>query len=73
MERRIDKHIFIIIGTFFFGYFGVDRFLRGQIGFGILKILIDWLAIWAIIDLIIALTKYGQHKEEFVFVDGKWA
>ena len=73
MEKRIDKHIFIIVGCFFFGYFGVDRFLRGQIGLGILKLLIDWFGIWALIDFIISLTKYGNYKEEFVFIDGKWA
>jgi len=73
MEIRIDKHIFTWVGTFLFGYFGVDRFMRGQVGLGILKIVIDWFAIWAIVDFIIALTKYGQYKEEFIFIDGKWA
>ena len=73
MEKRIDKHIFIIVGYFIFGYLGVDRFLRGQIGLGIVKLLIDWLGIWALVDLIIALTKYGNYQEEFVFIGGKWA
>jgi predicted RNA-binding Zn-ribbon protein involved in translation (DUF1610 family) len=72
-ERRINKHFFVWVGTFLFGYFGVDRFLRGQIGFGILKILVDWFGIWALIDWIIALTKYGVQGEEFIFIDGKWA
>ena len=73
MEKRIDKHIFIIVGCFFFGYLGVDRFIRGQIGLGILKLLIDWFGIWALVDFIISLTKYGNYKEEFVFIGGKWA
>jgi predicted nucleic acid-binding Zn-ribbon protein len=54
------------------GYLGVDRFMRGQIGFGILKIL-EPTGLWALIDWIIALTKLGSYKEEFVFVDGKWS
>jgi TM2 domain-containing membrane protein YozV len=29
--------------------------------------------VWALIDWIIALTKLGQYKENFVFVDGKWS
>jgi hypothetical protein len=47
--------------------------MRGQIGLGILKLLIDWVGIWGLVDFIIALTKYSSYKEEFVFVDGKWA
>ena len=72
MEKHIDKHIFIIVGCFVFGYLGVDRFLRGQIGLGILKLFIDWFGIWALVYFIIALTKYGNYKEEFIFLDGKW-
>jgi RNA polymerase subunit RPABC4/transcription elongation factor Spt4 len=71
--RRINKHFFVWVGTFLFGYFGVDRFLRGQILFGILKIFVDWFGVWSLIDWIIALTKYGIQGEEFTFIDGKWA
>ena len=72
-QKRINKHFFVWVGTFLFGYIGVDRFLRGQIGFGILKLLLDWFGIWALIDFIIALTKYNINGEEFTFIDGKWA
>ena len=71
--KRINKHFFVWVGTFLLGWFGVDRFLRGQILFGVLKLLIDWFAIWALIDWIIALTKYNVPEEEFTFIDGKWA
>ena len=71
--RRINKHFFVWFGTFLFGWFGVDRFLRGQIGLGILKLLIDWFGIWALIDWIIALTKYGVAGEDFTFIDGRWS
>ena len=73
MEKRINKHIFTWICAFLFGYLGADRFVRGQIGLGILKLLVDWFYIWALIDFIIALTKYSNYKDDFVFVDGKWA
>ncbi|MCL2050265.1 MAG: TM2 domain-containing protein [Lachnospiraceae bacterium] len=72
MEKRVDKMLFTIVGAFLFGYLGVDRFMRGQVGLGILKILIDWFGVWAIIDLIIALTKLGSYEKDFVFIDGKW-
>ena len=60
--RMINKHLFVWVGTFCLGGFGVDRFLRGQIPIGICKLLVSWatLGIWPIIDWIIALSKaYG--------------
>jgi len=39
MEKRINKYVYTWIGTFLFGWFGVDRFMRGQITIGILKFL----------------------------------
>ena len=70
-EHVLNKHIFVWIGTFMFGGFGVDRFMRGQIGLGVFKLLlctIGWVTIvggfagwiWTLIDWIVALTKaYG--------------
>ena len=62
-SKSINKHLFVWLGTFFFGGFGVDRFLRGQVGVGICKLLFGWLTlgIWPLVDWIIALTKaYGS-------------
>ena len=73
MEKRIDKVLFIVVGAWLFGTVGVDRFMRGQVGLGILKLLTAGaIGVWALIDLIIALTKIGSYDKEFVFVDGKW-
>ena len=77
-ERHINKHIFVWVGTFLFGEIGVDRFLRGQIGLGILKLLtIGGFGIWALVDFIIALVKvYGEPfglDDDVVFVDGDYA
>lgn len=70
-ERSINKHIFVWIGCFLVGGFGVDRFMRGQVGLGVLKILantIGWItiiggiagSIWALVDWIIGISKaYG--------------
>ena len=72
--KRIDKNVFIWVGTFLFGSFGVDRFMRGQILVGIVKLFTVGLGgIWTLIDFIYALTMYSKYKEEFIFdVDGDY-
>lgn len=69
-----NKWMFLVL-NFLFGGFGVDRFMRGQIGLGLLKILtIDCLGIWYLVDFIIALVKVCSIPEDdIVFVNGKYA
>lgn len=47
-----DPIIGLVLGIFF-GFFGVDRFYKGDIGLGIVKLLLCWLTlgIWWAIDL----------------------
>ncbi len=81
-ERSINKHIFVWIGSFMFGALGVDRFMRGQVGLGVLKLLantIGWITIvgglagwvWDLVDWIIGMTKaYGAAyagEDNFTF------
>lgn len=82
-ERTVNKHVFVWVGCFMFGSLGVDRFMRGQVGLGILKLVantVGWITIiggiagwvWTLVDWITSLTKaYGSaaygHDENITF------
>ena len=77
--KTIDKNVFTWVFCFLLGGLGIDRFVRGQVGTGIMKLLlfVPTLGLWALIDWIIALVKayggaFGQEKD-FTFVNGKYA
>lgn len=54
-EYSYKSHGTAFILGLFLGYFGVDRFYRGQIGLGILKLVTcGGAGIWALVDTIIA-------------------
>ena len=77
MEKKVNKNVFVWVGTFLFGGLGVDRFMRGQIGLGIVKLLtVGGCGVWVLIDWIIALSKaYGaayKDSDEITFVGGKY-
>lgn len=77
-EKRCNKHVFVWVCNFLFGSVGVDRFIRGQIGLGILKIVTGGaIGVWTLVDFIISLTKaYGNafhDEEDVVFINGKYA
>lgn len=76
--KRFNKHVFVWVFTFLIGGLGIDRFMRGQVGLGILKLLTGGgIGVWALIDWLIALVKaYGSAfgtGEEIEFINGKYA
>lgn len=78
MEKVMNKHVFVWVFTFILGELGADRFVRGQIGLGILKLItVGGCGIWSLVDWIIALTKaYGSayaDTEDFVFINGQYS
>ena len=55
-HRRCNKHIFTWIFNFVLGIYGVDRFARGQIGLGLLKMLTSGgFGFWYLADLVVAI------------------
>jgi TM2 domain-containing membrane protein YozV len=72
MEIRVNKYFFFVV-SFVTGVLGFDRFIRGQIGLGILKLLTFGAAgVWYLVDMIITCTKVGKYENDFEFVDGIW-
>lgn len=56
--RKMNKHIFTWLFSTFLGMYGVDRFVRGQVGLGVLKILtFGGLGFWYLADAGIAIYK----------------
>ena len=77
MEKRVNKNVFVWVFCFLLGGLGIDRFVRGQVGLGILKLITaGGCGVWGLVDWIIALTKaYGaaySASDEVVFVGGKY-
>ena len=73
--HRVNKVAYILL-TFFLGGLGVHRFLRGQIGLGLLMIFFGWatFGIWWLVDFIISLTKLSVYPgDDYEFTsEGKF-
>lgn len=72
--KEFNKHIYTWIFSFFLGVYGIDRFARGQIGMGILKLITGGgFGFWYLGDLLVAVYKsYGgefRDLDNLVFDD----
>lgn len=65
MARKVNWMLTLIM-SILFGSLGVDRFIMGHVGLGILKLLtVGGCGIWWLVDLILIATKHP-------FKDIKW-
>ena len=65
--RRCNKHIFTWIFSFTLGIYGVDRFARGQIGLGLLKLMtFGGFGLWYLADLLVAILESyaGPYRDQ---------
>ncbi len=64
MTDRKVNWVLVLVMSVVFGSLGVDRFIMGKVGTGILKLItLGGLGIWWLVDLILIATK---HKFEGV-------
>jgi len=67
METRRLNWIVTLVLSILFGSLGVDRFMMGQIGLGLLKLLtFGGFGIWWLIDVILIATRYQFENVEWI-------
>jgi TM2 domain-containing membrane protein YozV len=67
MQPKKLNWVLTLVMSIIFGTLGVDRFMMGKIGTGILKLL-TWggFGVWWLIDVILIATKYKYANIEWV-------
>jgi TM2 domain-containing membrane protein YozV len=66
MKRKVNW-VLVLVMSVVFGHLGVDRFIMGKVGTGILKLItFGGLGIWWLIDLILIATKHKFEDVEWV-------
>jgi TM2 domain-containing membrane protein YozV len=60
-KKEWQRQLTILIISFLAGYFGLDRFYRGQIGWGVIKLItVGGAGIWYLADVAIAAYRLGK-------------
>ncbi len=67
MAKRKVNWVLALLMSIFFGNLGVDRFIMGYIGTGLLKLFtLGGLGVWWLIDVILIASKYKFGNVEWV-------
>ena len=68
MAKRKVNWTLALLMSIFFGGLGVDRFIMGQVGLGILKLITaGGCGIWWLVDLILIASKHKFKDVEWEF------
>lgn len=66
-EPRNVNWILTLVMSIFFGTLGVDRFIMGHVGLGILKLITGGgLGIWWLVDVILIATKHQFRNVNWI-------
>jgi len=60
-KSEYQRQLTILIISFLAGYFGLDRFYRGEVALGVIKLITcGGFGVWYLVDLAIAAYRFGQ-------------
>ncbi len=66
-EARKVNWVLCLVMSVIFGSLGVDRFIMGKVGTGILKLItLGGLGIWWLVDVILIATKYNYKGVKWI-------
>ena len=68
---KLKNPLIILLMSIFFGWIGVDRFMLGDVGVGVCKILFGWLTlgIWPFIDIFICFKRAKEKNLQEILMN----
>jgi TM2 domain-containing membrane protein YozV len=66
MKTKLEwqRQLTILIISFLAGYFGLDRFYRGEVALGVIKLITcGGFGVWYLVDVAIAAYRFGKVSE----------
>lgn len=62
VSTQLKDPVVLLVVSLLLGSLGVDRFMLGNIGYGILKLLFCWLLIFTIVDWFLIMKKTREYN-----------